>query len=117
MPSQVIGNVCLLKTRDPKWRSEPGCARKPSRGISASAPGIHSAASAFAKLLGLAFPPSRRDGGGHSRAPLLDSTAGLDRTQLKRALSAAHSGVATSYYWPGIIYAVNWRNAEKRRSF
>ena len=48
---------------------------------------IHSDAYAVAKLLRLAFPPSRRakaplrrDGGRHSRAPFVDSTAGLDRT-------------------------------------
>jgi hypothetical protein len=48
---------------------------------------VLSNASAMAKLLRLAFPPSRRakaplrrDGGRHSRAPFGDATAGLDRT-------------------------------------
>ena len=48
---------------------------------------IHSHASAVAKLLRLAFPPSRRakaplrrNGGRNSRAPFVDSTAGSDRS-------------------------------------
>jgi len=86
--------------------------------------GIHCDPAAVAKLLRLAFPPSRRakaplrrDGGRHSRAPFGDSTAGSDRTYGQRALSAPHKGLPTSQLWAGINYAVNWHNAAMRRSF